>query len=38
RHIRLAVGRDYRSAAPIRGVREGGGTESLSVQILIEPV
>lgn len=37
RHIRLAVGRDYRSAAPIRGVREGGGTESLSVRILIEP-
>lgn len=36
RHVRLAVGRDYRSAAPIRGVREGGGTETLSVQIVID--
>ncbi|TWG88358.1 transglutaminase-like putative cysteine protease [Cupriavidus gilardii J11] len=38
RHVRLAVGRDYRSAAPIRGVREGGGTETMSVEIVIEVI
>lgn len=32
-HCRLAVGRDYESAAPIRGVRHGGGTETLSVRV-----
>jgi transglutaminase-like putative cysteine protease len=35
RHVRLAVGRDYYSAAPIKGVRSGGGTESLSASISI---
>jgi transglutaminase-like putative cysteine protease len=30
---RLAVGRDYDSAAPIRGVRRGGGQESLEVNV-----
>lgn len=30
---RLAVGRDYDSAAPIRGIRRGGGVESLSVDV-----
>ncbi|SNS39186.1 Transglutaminase-like enzyme, putative cysteine protease [Noviherbaspirillum humi] len=30
---RLAVGRDYDSAAPIRGVRHGGGLEALSVKV-----
>lgn len=30
---RLAVGRDYESASPIRGVRRGGGMESLSVRV-----
>ncbi|MBY4898729.1 transglutaminase family protein [Cupriavidus sp. AU9028] len=38
RHVRLAVGRDYRSAAPIRGIREGGGAETLAVDIRIEPL
>lgn len=38
RHIRLAVGRDYQSAAPIRGIRQGGGTESMDVTITITPV
>ena len=38
RHIRLAVGRDYQSAAPIRGVRQGGGAETLDVSISIEPL
>lgn len=32
---RLAVGRDYESAAPIRGVRRGGGGESLSVDVKV---
>lgn len=32
-HCRLAIGRDYESAAPVRGVRQGGGTESLSVHV-----
>ncbi|MCG2586774.1 transglutaminase family protein [Massilia sp. TS11] len=34
-YCRLAVGRDYESAAPIRGMRRGGGTESLSVDVLV---
>ena len=32
---RLAVGRDYDSAAPVRGVRLSGGTESLSVDVRV---
>lgn len=36
RHVRLAVGRDYQSAAPIRGVRQGGGVESMDVSIRID--
>lgn len=32
-HCRLAIGRDYDSAAPVRGVRHGGGEESLSVHV-----
>jgi transglutaminase-like putative cysteine protease len=38
RHIRLAVGRDDQSAAPIRGIRQGGGAETLDVSISIEPL
>jgi transglutaminase-like putative cysteine protease len=33
KHCRLAVARDYESAAPIRGVRVGGGRESMTVQV-----
>ncbi|MEX7539631.1 transglutaminase family protein, partial [Acinetobacter baumannii] len=35
-HIYLAVGRDYLDVAPIRGVREKGGTENMMsvVQVL----
>lgn len=33
RHVRLAVGRDYASAAPIRGILEGGAGETLEVAI-----
>lgn len=36
-YCRLAVGRDYDSAAPVRGVRRGGGTESLSVRVDVTP-
>jgi len=36
-YCRLAIGRDYDSAAPVRGVRRGGGTESLSVDVHIVP-
>ncbi|MDQ9170572.1 transglutaminase family protein [Oxalobacteraceae bacterium R-40] len=32
---RLAVGRDYESAAPVRGIRRGGGAESLSVDVSV---
>lgn len=35
---RLAIGRDYDSAAPVRGVRHGGGTESLSVRVDVSSI
>lgn len=34
---RLAVGRDYASAGPVRGVRVGGGNESMEVRVNIRP-
>ncbi len=34
-YCRLAVGRDYESAAPVRGVRRGGGDESLTVNVTL---
>jgi transglutaminase-like putative cysteine protease len=34
-HIKLAVGSDYMDACPIRGVRTGGGTETLMTQASI---
>ncbi len=37
-HCRLAVGRDYDSACPVRGVRRGGGEEELEVSVEIHPV
>jgi len=37
RHCRLAVGRDYLDAAPIRGVRRGGGKESMTVTVRVTP-
>ena len=36
RHIRLAIGRDYYSAAPVKGVRSGGDGEKLSANISIQ--
>lgn len=38
RYCRLAVGRDYESAAPIRGIRRGGGTESMSVKVEVRDI
>jgi transglutaminase-like putative cysteine protease len=38
RYCRLAVGRDYESAAPIRGIRRGGGTESMSVNVKVRDI
>ena len=38
RHIRLAMGGDYNACPPAKGVRRGGGEESMSVAITIETV
>ena len=35
-HARVAVGLDYLGAAPVRGMRYGGGTETLAVDIHID--
>lgn len=37
-HCRLAVARDYDSAAPVSGIRRGGGEESLDVRVHVLPV
>jgi transglutaminase-like putative cysteine protease len=34
-YCRLAVGRDYLDAAPVRGVRRGGGAEELEVRVKV---
>ena len=35
RHCRLAVGRDYLDACPVRGVRRGGGAEEMEVAVSV---
>ena len=35
-HVRVAIGLDYLGAAPVRGTRYGGGTETLSVAVKVE--
>jgi transglutaminase-like putative cysteine protease len=35
RYCRLAVGRDYLDACPVRGVRRGGGIEEMQVAVRI---
>ena len=35
RHVRVAIGLDYLDAAPVRGVRDGGGEESLGVALKV---
>ncbi|AXA90840.1 transglutaminase family protein [Massilia sp. YMA4] len=37
RYCRIAIGRDYDAAAPVRGMRAGGGDESLKVEVQIVP-
>jgi transglutaminase-like putative cysteine protease len=36
RYCRLAVGRDYLDAAPVRGVRRGGGAETMEVRVHVD--
>lgn len=35
RHVRVAVGRDYRDVSPTRGVRQGGDAEELAVDVSV---
>ncbi len=35
-HVRVAIGLDYLGAAPVRGTRYGGGTETLAVAVKVE--
>jgi transglutaminase-like putative cysteine protease len=34
-YCRLAVGRDYLDAAPVRGMRQGGGGEKMEANVLV---
>jgi transglutaminase-like putative cysteine protease len=34
-YVRIGVGLDYQEAAPIRGVRRGGGEESMTVRVRV---
>ena len=36
-HVRVAIGLDYLGAAPVRGTRYGGGTETMTVEVNVEP-
>jgi transglutaminase-like putative cysteine protease len=35
-HVRVSVGLDYLGAAPVRGVRYGGGSETLKVAVHVD--
>ena len=35
KYCRLAVGRDYLDACPVRGVRRGGGAEEMQVAVMV---
>jgi transglutaminase-like putative cysteine protease len=35
-HVRVAMGLDYLGAAPVRGTRTGGGSETLSVEVHVD--
>ena len=37
-HVYVAIGRDYLDAAPVRGVRIGGGYESLYSQVMVNRI
>jgi len=34
-HVRVAVGLDYLDAAPVRGIRNGGGKEEMEVEVQV---
>ena len=36
RYVRVAIGRDYRDAAPVAGIRHGAGAEGLQVRLQIQ--
>lgn len=36
RHVRVAVGTDYSTCPPIKGIRQGGGQESMTVDVSIQ--
>lgn len=36
RHVRVATGLDYSTCAPVKGLRRGGGTETMHVEIQIQ--
>ncbi|MEZ5675874.1 Transglutaminase-like enzyme, putative cysteine protease [Thalassovita litoralis] len=36
RYVRVAVGRDYRDAAPVHGIRQGTGSEDLHVALKVQ--
>jgi transglutaminase-like putative cysteine protease len=36
-HVQLALGRDYLDAAPVRGVRQGGGNEAMHALVQVLP-
>ena len=36
RYVRVAVGRDYRDAAPVHGIRHGSGSEDLHVALKVQ--
>lgn len=37
-HVQIAVGRDYLDAAPVRGMRKGGGNESMTALVQVLPI
>ena len=37
-YVRVAASLDYLGAAPVRGARQGGGTETMSVRVAVEQV
>ncbi len=38
RHLKLAVGLDYLDACPVRGMRRGGGSESMHARVHVMPM
>lgn len=38
RHVRLAIGTDYAACPPVKGIRTGGGEETMQVHIDMQPL